>query len=91
MKRNPKICFTVYDEPEIKDLDWAPYVKSAVVFGKAQPVADPEKKRAVLKTFAMKYYPEESMVDAEIADAGKAAQMYVIDIEHISGKEVQEK
>ena len=57
----------------------------------AQPVADSEKKRAVLKTFAMKYYPEESMVDAEIADAGKAAQMYVIDIEHISGKEVQEK
>ena len=91
MKRNPKICFTVYGEPEIKDLDWAPYVKSVVVFGKAQPVADPEKKRTVLKTFAMKYYPEESMVDAEIADAGKAAQMYVIDIEHISGKEVQEK
>ena len=24
MKRNPKICFTVYGEPEIKDLDWAP-------------------------------------------------------------------
>ena len=59
MKRNPKICFTVYGEPEIKDLDWAPYVKSAVVFGKAQPVADPEKKRAVLKTFAMKYYPND--------------------------------
>lgn len=31
MKRNPKVCFTVYGEPEIKDLDWAPYVKSAVV------------------------------------------------------------
>ena len=46
---------------------------------------------ALLKRFAMKYYPGESMVDAEIADAGKAAQMYVIDIEHISGKEVQEK
>lgn len=46
---------------------------------------------ALLKSFAMKYYPEESMVDAEIADAGRAAQMYVIDIEHISGKEVQEK
>ena len=46
---------------------------------------------ALLKRFAMKYYPGESMVDAEIADAGKGAQMYVIDIEHISGKEVQER
>ena len=91
MKRNPKICFTVYGEPEIKDLDWAPYVKSAVVFGKAQPVADSEKKRTVLKTFAMKYYPEESMVDQEIADTGRAVQLYEIDIEYITGKEVQER
>ena len=91
MKRNPKICFMVYGEPKIKDLDWAPYVKSVVVFGKAQPVADSEKKRTVLKTFAMKYYPEESMVDQEIADTGRAVQLYEIDIEYITGKEVQER
>ena len=52
---------------------------------------DKQPSMALLKRFAMKYYPGESMVDAEIADAGRAAQMYVIDIEHISGKEVQEK
>ena len=60
MKRNPKVCFTVYSEPEIKDLDWAPYVKSAVVFGKAAPIPDPDEKRNVLKIFAMKYYPRRS-------------------------------
>ena len=32
MKRNPKICFTVYGEPEIKDLDWAPYGISQRLF-----------------------------------------------------------
>lgn len=91
MKRNPKVCFTVYSEPEIRDLDWAPYVKSAVVFGKAAPIADPEEKRKVLKTFAMKYYPNEAEADEEIELDFKAVQMIEITIEHMTGKEIQEK
>ena len=31
------------------------------------------------------------MVDEEIAIAGKAVQIFEIEIEHLSGKEVQEK
>mgnify|MGYP001444769309 CR=1 FL=1 len=45
----------------------------------------------MLKRFAMKYYPNEQMVDEEIAIAGKAVQIFEIEIEHLSGKEVQEK
>ena len=41
--------------------------------------------------FTMKYYPNEQMVDEEIAQAGKAAQLFEIEIEHMSGKEVQER
>ena len=91
LKRSDKVCFTVYGNETIKDEAWAPYMQSAVVFGRCRLPEYGEESMALLKRFAMKYYPEESMVDAEIADAGKAAQMYVIDIEHISGKEVQEK
>ena len=39
----------------------------------------------------MKFYPNESMVNEEIALTGKAVQMYEIMIEHFSGKEVQER
>lgn len=39
----------------------------------------------------MKYYPNEQMVDEEIAQAGKAAQLFEIEIEYMSGKEVQER
>ena len=91
MKRNPKVCFTIFSEPEIRDLDWAPYVRSAVVFGKAAPVANPEEKRAILKTFAMKYYPTEAMADEEIEEDFAAVQMIEITIDHITGKEIQEK
>ena len=44
-----------------------------------------------LKQFAMKYYPCEPLVDEEMKQAGKAAQIFEIVIEHFSGKEVQEK
>ena len=91
LKRSDKVCFTVYGNETIRDEAWAPYMQSAVVFGRCRLPEYGEESMALLKRFAMKYYPGESMVDAEIADAGKATQMYVIDIEHISGKEVQEK
>ena len=42
------------------------------------------------KRFAMKYYPNEQLADEEIAQA-RAVQMFEIEIEHLSGKEVQEK
>ncbi len=91
MKRNPKVCFTIFGEPEIRDLDWAPYVRSAVAFGTAKPVADETEKRRVLKTFAMKYYPNEAEADEEIAEDFAAVQMIEITIEHLTGKEIQEK
>ena len=91
VRKSDKVCFTVYGNETIRDEAWAPYMRSAVVFGRCRLPEYGAETLALLKRFAMKYYPEESMVDAEIAAAGKAAQMYVIDIEHISGKEVQER
>ena len=50
-----------------------------------------ESKRAVLKTFAMKYYPNEAEADEEIELDFLAVQMIEITIEHMTGKEIQEK
>ena len=44
-----------------------------------------------LKQLAMKYYPSEQLADEEIAQSGKAVQVFEIEIEHMSGKEVQER
>ena len=91
LKACDKICFTVCGDETVKEEAWAPYVKSAIVFGRCHLIEDGETAMEALKRFAMKYYPGEDMVDAEIAAAGRAARMYQIEIEHISGKEVQEK
>ena len=87
-----KVCFTVYGNEMIKEEDWAPFMQSVVVFGRCHLLESGcEKAMEMLKRFAMKYYPNEELVDEEIAQAGRAVQMFEIEIEHLSGKEVQEK
>ena len=91
LKKSDKICFTVYGNESIKDESWAPYLQSAVVFGRCHLIEDSERAMKMLKEFAMKYYPSETMVVEEIGKSGRATQMFEISIEHISGKEVQER
>lgn len=86
-----KVCFTVYGNETVKDEAWAPYMQSVVVFGRCRLVEPGPEALARLRKFAMKYYPNEQLVDAEIAKAGSAAQLFEIAIEHLSGKEVQER
>lgn len=86
-----KVCFTVYGNETIREEAWAPFMQSVVVFGRCHLVEAGDRAAALLKQFAMKYYPDEQMVDDEIARAGKAAQVFEIEIEHLSGKEGQER
>lgn len=91
IKNCDKVCFTVLGHETFKKEAWAPFLQSVVIFGRCYPVADQSLAMALLKRFAMKFYPDKSMVEEEIAASGKAVQMYEIVIEHWSGKEVQER
>ncbi len=89
LKLCDKVCFTVISSETRKEKEWAPFVQSAVVFGRCHLVENEDAIRQV-KKFAMKYYPNEKMVDKEVLSSGKNVQIFEIDIEHFSGKEVQE-
>lgn len=91
LKACDKVCFTVYGNESIKEESWAPFLQSTVVFGRCHLIEAGEKAMELLKRFAMKYYPDEKLVDEEIRQAGKAVQIFEIEIEHLSGKEVQER
>lgn len=91
IRKNDKVCFTVFGNEAVREERWAPYLQSAVVFGRCSLVNDRDTCVELVKRLARKYYPNEALVDKEAAHSGNAVQMYVIDIEHISGKEVQEK
>ena len=86
-----KICFTVYGDEKVKEEAWAPFVQSTVVFGRCRFVDDGARATELLKKLEMKYYPDESLVYEEISRSGKAVQLFEIEIEHMSGKEIQEK
>lgn len=86
-----KVCFTVFGNETVKGEAWAPYVQSTLVFGRCRMIENREETLAEVKRLAMKYYPDEETAEEEIARSGNAVQIYEIEIEHISGKEVQER
>ena len=91
LRKCDKVCFTVYGNETVKEDPWAPFVQSVVIFGRCHFLEADEKAMALLKQLAMKYYPNEQLADAEITQSGKAVQLFEIEIEHLSGKEVQER
>ncbi len=91
IKACDKVCFTVYGNETIKDEPWAPYMQSVVVFGRCHTVEDSPAATELLKKLASKYYPDERTIDEEIAQVGAAAQVFEIEIEHLTGKEIQER
>ena len=90
LKASDKICFTVFGNEQVKDVPWAPYLQSAGVFGRCRLIENQEENIRLVKKFAEKYYPDEKTIDEEVAVSGRAVQMFVIEIEHLSGKQIQE-
>ena len=91
VKNSDKVCFTVFGNESVKDEAWAPYVQSVVVFGSCKLISNQDLAIELVKNFASKYYPDEELVNKEVFVSGKAVQMFEIEIEHISGKEIQER
>lgn len=90
--KNDKVCFTVFGNEHYEEGDWAPYVQSVVVFGRCRLVMDdPELTESRVRELALKYYPTAEEVDEGIAKSIKGVQLYEIEIEHLCGKQIQEK
>ena len=91
LNASDKVCFTVYGNEIIREEEWAPYVQSCVVFGRCHAIEDEEMLKTALTQFARKYYPNEEMVTESVEKDWRAVSMFQIEIEHICGKEIQEK
>lgn len=91
LRASDKVCFTVFGNERTGEEAWAPFVQSVVVFGRCRLLESWEDALKILKKLAMKYYPDEKTADREIASSGNAVQLFEIEIEHLSGKEIQER
>ena len=51
-----KVCFTAYGTEIVREEAWAPYMRSAVVFGRCRLLESTPETMALLKRFAMKHW-----------------------------------
>ena len=91
LKKCDKVCFTVYGNEHFVPDDWAPYMQSTVVFGRCRLVEDAAETEARVRELAAKYYPGPEEIDAEVAKSIRGVQLYEITVEHLTGKQIQEK
>lgn len=90
LKKDDKVCFTVFGNEEIREEEWAPFMQSTIVFGRCRLMADQDEAIKRVAQFAMKYYPSKELVDEEVSADGRAVQMFEITIEHMSCKQIKE-
>lgn len=91
IRKDGRVCFTVYGNERLEPGQWAPYVQSAVAFGTCRLIDDAAVTEAQLRLLAARYYPSPDEIDAEVQKALRAVQLYEISIEHLCGKQIQEK
>ena len=92
LRRDARVCFTVCGAERVEpEAPWAPYLQSAVVFGRCRLMEDGPEAEAALRRLAAKYYPDAETIETELEHAGRAVQVFEITVEHLSGKQIQEK
>ena len=91
VKKHDKVCYTLYDEGYIKEGDWALHVKSVVIFGRIKIVEDPDRAIELCRQLSYKFTNDENYIDKEIEKCAKATVVMELEIEHMTGKLVNEK
>ena len=89
--KDNKVCFTTTDKGHIEEGDWANTFKSVVCLGRVEEVNDKEKIYNQLRRLAEGFYPSPESIEKEIESACSRVKMYVISIDHMTGKLVHEK
>ena len=86
-----KASFCVMDEGTRNEGEWWYYVNSVICFGRLRIVDEPQLKHDTLTIFAQKYFPPEIDIEADITKNGYRIHALELQIEHLTGKHVQEK
>lgn len=87
-----KVCLTTWNQGFKKEGHWEWTVTSVVVFGRIKLVTETEVMEDRLRKLAVKYYPTTDEVEKEMTSPDiKRVQLFAIEIEHMTGKLVNEK
>ncbi len=90
IRRDPRVSFCVFGQDERPEGEWAYYVKSVVVFGKAHIIEDLDRTIEVSRALCKKFPAPQEYVDYEVEKAGRRTTCFYVEIEHFTGKRVHE-
>lgn len=92
IKKCDKVCLTVWNQGFKQEGHWEWNAVSVVVFGRVKFVTDTDAVEAYLRKLAAKYYPSTDEIEKEMRSPSiSRVQMFAIEIEHMTGKLVNEK
>lgn len=91
MRKEPRVSFCVVDEDNVIPEEYTTYFRSVIAFGKVRIPETEEETRYYLDLLAARYRPDfieerNAAIDREL----KLTAMFVMDIEHLTGKEAIE-
>lgn len=91
IRKNNKVCFTLYNSGHKENDEWYYRVLSVVVFGKIKEVYDEDLIMYALNKIGEKYMPSADIINNTISKHKNNALVLELDIEHMSGKHIKEK
>ncbi|MCR4874979.1 MAG: pyridoxamine 5'-phosphate oxidase family protein [Clostridia bacterium] len=89
--KDNKVSYCVFNDGEQLDGNWYLTFKSVIVFGKVGYIQDKEELYAIARDLSHKFTKDDSYIEHEIEKSGPKTLMFYIDIEHITGKLVNER
>ena len=90
IKNYEKASFCVYDSGYRKDGEWALNINSVIIFGKIRLVTDFEITRKICINLVQKFTDDEKYLEKALQNALLRVQCLEFEIEHMTGKLVNE-
>jgi nitroimidazol reductase NimA-like FMN-containing flavoprotein (pyridoxamine 5'-phosphate oxidase superfamily) len=90
VRKDPKVSYCVFGQEYQKEGDWAKYVKSVIVFGKAELIEDQDEIVKWSTLLCSKFPCTPEYVETEISKDAARTLCFAINIEDINGKLVHE-
>ena len=90
VRRDPKVSYCVYGSDYREEGDWAKYVKSVIIFGRAVLIDDLEEVRKWSRLLCSKFPCPQEYVEYELEKDAARTLVIAVDIEDMNGKLVHE-
>ncbi len=90
LKECDKASFCVYDKGFRREGEWALNIKSVIVFGRISIVADDEMRKKLIRELSHKFTTDDAYIESEIDRLDDITLCFELDIEHMTGKLVNE-